>query len=1001
MIPVKLELTNFLSYRQTAVLDFHGIHLACISGANGAGKSSILDGMTWALFGRSRSKSDDDVVNRQAAAHSEAAEARLAFELEGHLYRVIRRKQAGKSLSLEFQMAIDEGADGARRWKSLSEGRLRETQAAIENLLRMNFDTFSNASFLLQGKADEFTTKTANQRKETLADLLGVSRWDVYKEAATDRRKQTEDQLLLLDGRIADIEQELQEQSERESSLNNAKADLQAISQRRHLQEQLLEQLRRAETAVKQQQQLVQNLATTLARARHNLDNRRQQQAQRQQERSSYQALLDQAAAITATYALWQQAEETLSAWQNKADAYNKLQQQQRPYELTIERERSRLNQRQKELEAQAARVVTMRQECQSVEQRLHQAQQQLTGLNQKLADLAEQENAWQQARDSLQQLESERKLLAQELGQLQNQAHRIDALVKEQPDVAQNLTEAVVAVTSLAAEVAAVAERHQRHAIALSEVNSLQADQPRLREEMNKIKDRLDRLESESGGACPTCGQAMSEGHRQTVLAELQVEGKQKGDHFRANSERIKALEGEIANLALQLKQTDRLERDLQAQRQRQARAEARLAEIEQGLAEWQMSDGPAQRLAQLQALLADQTAVKSQQTEVARLATAVQNKAALERDQQTAQKEAAAAAARLAEIDRAGQEWETSGPAELATVQEQLAGGRYAPEAHSALAQLTAAAAALQYDPAAHETARQTRNSLAEAPARFQELRQAEAAVKPLDETVADLARQVSEQEQEVAELARQQQEASSQLAEMAANGGDLLAVEQDTFRLREEEIGAHRRVGAAQQRLDVLADLRGQREQLSHDRAGLTQLIQRLKLLEKACGRDGVQALLIERALPEIEADANELLDRLTGGQMQLLFDTQRKLKSADRLAETLDIRIIDNVGERPYENYSGGEQFRVNFAIRLALSRILTKRAGARLQTLVIDEGFGSQDPNGRQRLVEAINTIQHDFACILIITHIDELRDTFPTRIMVEKDGASGSTIQVV
>jgi len=65
-------------------------------------------------------------------------------------------------------------------------------------------------------------------------------------------------------------------------------------------------------------------------------------------------------------------------------------------------------------------------------------------------------------------------------------------------------------------------------------------------------------------------------------------------------------------------------------------------------------------------------------------------------------------------------------------------------------------------------------------------------------------------------------------------------------------------------------------------------------------------------------------------------------------------------------------------------------VLAHRAGARLQTLVIDEGFGSQDPEGRQRLVEAINAVQHQFAAILVITHIDELRDKFPARIDVEK-----------
>jgi len=170
--------------------------------------------------------------------------------------------------------------------------------------------------------------------------------------------------------------------------------------------------------------------------------------------------------------------------------------------------------------------------------------------------------------------------------------------------------------------------------------------------------------------------------------------------------------------------------------------------------------------------------------------------------------------------------------------------------------------------------------------------------------------------------------------------------------------------------------------------------------LKLLEKACGRNGVQALLIERALPEIEEQANDLLGRLTNDEMSIRFETQRQLKSRKAVAETLDIRLQDGKGERPYANFSGGEQFRVNFAIRLALSQLLARRAGVNLRTLVIDEGFGSQDPNGRQRLIEAINTVQDTFACILVITHVDALRDAFPTRIEVEKTD-TGSRFVVI
>jgi exonuclease SbcC len=149
--------------------------------------------------------------------------------------------------------------------------------------------------------------------------------------------------------------------------------------------------------------------------------------------------------------------------------------------------------------------------------------------------------------------------------------------------------------------------------------------------------------------------------------------------------------------------------------------------------------------------------------------------------------------------------------------------------------------------------------------------------------------------------------------------------------------------------------------------------------------------------QAAIPEIEDEANALLARITAGRMHLRFDTQRETVKGETV-ETLDIKIADELGTRPYENFSGGEQFRVNFAIRVALSRLLARRAGAQLQTLVVDEGFGTQDAQGRERLVEAINAVQDDFACVLVITHIEELRDAFPARIEVTKtqDGATVS-----
>ena len=165
-----------------------------------------------------------------------------------------------------------------------------------------------------------------------------------------------------------------------------------------------------------------------------------------------------------------------------------------------------------------------------------------------------------------------------------------------------------------------------------------------------------------------------------------------------------------------------------------------------------------------------------------------------------------------------------------------------------------------------------------------------------------------------------------------------------------------------------------------------------------LAQTFGKRGAQAMLIETALPEIEIEANKLLARMTDNRMHLKIETQRQTRKGD-LLETLDINISDELGMRNYEMFSGGEAFRINFAIRIALSKLLARRAGAPLRTLIVDEGFGTQDSSGIEKIKEAINSIQDDFDKILVITHINELRDTFPTRIDVIKTG-EGSTLEV-
>jgi len=279
---------------------------------------------------------------------------------------------------------------------------------------------------------------------------------------------------------------------------------------------------------------------------------------------------------------------------------------------------------------------------------------------------------------------------------------------------------------------------------------------------------------------------------------------------------------------------------------------------------------------------------------------------------------------------------------------------------------------------------------------------LEKARATLAPLEREVNELQRQVTATRKETARQREEVGLASASLAAAQAQAPDLLSTERNLLLLQERENILHRETGAAQQFVAVLAGQKVRCKDLEARREELARQASLYKQLERAFGKDGVPALLIEQALPQIEAKANEVLDRLSGGTMSVRFVTQAAYKDKGRqdMKETLDIQISDSAGTRDYEMFSGGEAFRVNFAIRLALSEVLAQRAGARLQTLVVDEGFGSQDAQGRQRLIEAINLVRNDFAKILVITHIDELKDAFPNRIEVEKT-ERGSMVRVI
>lgn len=157
-----------------------------------------------------------------------------------------------------------------------------------------------------------------------------------------------------------------------------------------------------------------------------------------------------------------------------------------------------------------------------------------------------------------------------------------------------------------------------------------------------------------------------------------------------------------------------------------------------------------------------------------------------------------------------------------------------------------------------------------------------------------------------------------------------------------------------------------------------------------------------IVIGSALPRLEADTNEILKEI-GPEFRVSIERQRDTRSGSTRDE---IHILVRTGgiPQPYENYSGGEQFRIDIAMRLALARAASRRAGSRqLKTLVLDEGWGSLDHKGKEALKDTMVRLQQRFDNIYVITHVDEVRDLFPAIVELSRDSSKtkGSRVEII
>ena len=381
----------------------------------------------------------------------------------------------------------------------------------------------------------------------------------------------------------------------------------------------------------------------------------------------------------------------------------------------------------------------------------------------------------------------------------------------------------------------------------------------------------------------------------------------------------------------------------------------------------------------------------LESLETEVFQLDTR------LKQDRASVQSKASVISQSISEAEEAGDRLNEERK-RLAEIEGRLAGRAFATTEQRALAEVEAGLAQLDYDPQRHEEIRRRLIELQQREEPKRRLKEADRLINQEKEAVSQAEGAALELRHSLEADSQKRQNLSEELKQLPQLVSDLMQTENEYQTLAAQQKQAQEEVWQVRAKLQRCSELeikKGERGKL------LAQVSREERIyrdLVEAFGKRGVQALLIEMVLPEIEIEADRLLGRMTDNRMHIKIETQRETKKGD-LLETLDINVSDELGTRNYEMFSGGEAFRIDFAIRIALSKLLVKRAGAPLPTLIIDEGFGTQDSTGIEKLKEAINSIQDDFDKILVVTHVDELRDAFPTRIDVVKT-AEGSTLEV-
>lgn len=902
MIPRKLELKNFLCYGDTIQeVDFKDYSLICLSGKNGNGKSALLDAMTWALWGHARKvtgavKADEGLVRLGQTRMMVSFE----FELGTKIYRV-RREFAltyGKPYAaVDFEVFNETD----QRFISLTDKTIRATQTKIEESIGLDFETFINTAFIKQGQSNEFSKKTPKERKQILANILGLAKYDVMQQLALETVKKNSDDKKLIVQLIDQNNEELSKRSDAEKNLLEQKL--------------LLQQIHTDFEKLMTQQVILEHERSTFNQLKNHYEFINKQIMERQQGITLKQTEL------RALRQNW----KIVHAQSLKLPDIIELEAQSKRY---ADEEKKHLVNKQAFLTLQET-ILHKKEAYQNAHTLLIQKHEKMLNVLEREADklqlnvtngeqqLKKYQQEWTQTTKQQQEVIKELELINHELKQKEAFEKTIEHK-KKQFEKRRDFYQAFV----------------QRGNFMKSHLKDL--------EHKRSVTDDT------TNPSCPLCEQVLTLKRKQFLAKTLEKQ-ETLGHH------QLKRVATIIVKLkGLLVEQHKEIQTDAQ-QTERYAHLQLKYNDLLKKKSEHAVTlDALTNNLGKLN-------------QEYEQLKKLLNERIASSKSHQKTYKKAA-------ENDE-----------ELKKIRQELL-------------ELEAQKLSISFDPKAYDILQ----------TEIKELEKKLQTITTIKEEQAKQAQRKHTLHVVVQDLRRDcawikvQQDASLKL-NFKPDDEIVITKKQEVLKQESALISQRKEIvlqttGRLENELQRMDKLKEQQKEHKGALVKIEDEIELYQVLANTFSKNGIQALLIEEAIPEIEQEANDIVGRLTNNQSQIFIESLRDLKRGG-VKETLDIKIADPLGIRPYEMYSGGEAFRIDFALRIAISKLLARRAGTALQTLIIDEGFGSQDDEGLARLMAAIHSIQHDFSKIIIVSHLAEFKDNFPVHFLVEK-GPAGSTIKV-